>query len=362
MAEFLIELLFEALFSGVGEAMVEGVARALGAPFGRTDRQHPVAAGIGLVLLGAGLGGLSGRDLAASVSRRWSVPGLSLIVSPLVNGLASMRLADGAIAAIGRGLSLDVLGRGLFAFSVAAVRFWLVAVRARSAGRTLKIRERVPTMTAPDRFETDRLLLRRPRPDDAAAIFNRYASDPEVTRWVGWPRHRTIADTEGFLAFCEAEWARAPGFAYLIERRADGALLGSTGLAFESPCCAMTGYVLARDAWGQGYATEALRGIVALAPGLGVRGSTRTATPTTPRRPMSSTSAASPAKVSSAGTPSSPTAASGPPPSSSTPGPGNPARDGLADRLGAGSGLVPSWSRAAPSRFSGNRGYRWCWH
>ena len=82
-------------------------------------------------------------------------------------------------------------------------------------------------MTAPDRFETDRLLLRRPRPDDAAAIFNRYASDPEVTRWVGWPRHRTIADTEGFLAFCEAEWARAPGFAYLIERRADGVLVGS---------------------------------------------------------------------------------------------------------------------------------------
>ena len=125
-------------------------------------------------------------------------------------------------------------------------------------------------MTAPDRFETDRLVLRRPRAEDAPAIFARYASDPEVTRWVGWPRHRTVADTEGFLAFCEAEWARAPGFAYLIGRRADGVLVGSTGLAFESPWCAMTGYVLARDAWGQGYATEALRGIVALAPDLGV--------------------------------------------------------------------------------------------
>ena len=58
MAEFLLELLFEALFSGFGEALIEGIARALGAPFGRTDCRHPVAAGIGLVLL-AGLGGLS---------------------------------------------------------------------------------------------------------------------------------------------------------------------------------------------------------------------------------------------------------------------------------------------------------------
>jgi RimJ/RimL family protein N-acetyltransferase len=57
----------------------------------------------------------------------------------------------------------------------------------------------------------------------------------------------------------------------LIESRNDGRLLGSTGLSFETPFRAATGYVLARDSWGLGYATEALRAIVALAENLGVR-------------------------------------------------------------------------------------------
>ncbi len=42
------------------------------------------------------------------------------------------------------------------------------------------------------------------------------------------------------------------------------------GLGFEAPSKAVTGYVLARDAWGNGYATEALTAIVEIAEGLGV--------------------------------------------------------------------------------------------
>ena len=57
------------------------------------------------------------------------------------------------------------------------------------------------------------------------AIFARYSSDPEVTRLVGWPRHRHVDDARGFLQWSDAEWARAPAGPYLIERREDGALL-----------------------------------------------------------------------------------------------------------------------------------------
>jgi RimJ/RimL family protein N-acetyltransferase len=48
-------------------------------------------------------------------------------------------------------------------------------------------------------------------------------------------------------------------------------LLGSTGLQFESAQRAVTGYVLAQDAWGQGYATEALRAVIGVARGDGFR-------------------------------------------------------------------------------------------
>lgn len=124
---------------------------------------------------------------------------------------------------------------------------------------------------APERVETARLLLRRPVLGDARAIFERYASDPEVTRYLTWPRHRSVDDTLAFLQFSDAEWARFPAGPYLIERQTDSLLLGSTGLAFESADTAATGYVLARDAWGYGYATEALGAMIDLARTLGVR-------------------------------------------------------------------------------------------
>ena len=124
-------------------------------------------------------------------------------------------------------------------------------------------------MRTPEKLETARLVLRRPRPDDARAIFERYAGDPEVTRFMGWPRHESLADTKSFLAFSDTAWEHWQAGPYLILKR-DGALLGSTGLEFETPYRAMTGYVLARDAWGQGHATEALSAVADLAPRAGV--------------------------------------------------------------------------------------------
>ncbi|PYR02070.1 MAG: hypothetical protein DMF97_05760 [Acidobacteria bacterium] len=111
---------------------------------------------------------------------------------------------------------------------------------------------------APRIVTTARLLLRRPEAADAEAIFSRYSSDAHVTRYVGWPAHRTVADTRAFLAFSDDQWDTWPAGPYLACSRADGTVLGSTGLMFETLQTAMTGYVLATDAWGRGYATEAL--------------------------------------------------------------------------------------------------------
>ena len=114
-------------------------------------------------------------------------------------------------------------------------------------------------------MQTERLLLREPREADADGIFRAYASDPEVTRYVGWPRHRTISDTRDFLSFSIAEWRRWPCGPRLMFDRHSGELLGSTGLAFESRNRAATGYVISRSHWGMGYASEALSAMVLLA-------------------------------------------------------------------------------------------------
>jgi RimJ/RimL family protein N-acetyltransferase len=122
----------------------------------------------------------------------------------------------------------------------------------------------------PDEIETTRLILKRPVMTDAAAIFHAYAGDPEVTRFLGWPRHRSVRDTKDFIRFSLQEWERWPAGPYLILLRGDRRLIGSTGLGFQTRDAAVTGYVLARDAWGHGYATEALAAMVDLAPSIGV--------------------------------------------------------------------------------------------
>src|SRR5687768_609496 len=120
-------------------------------------------------------------------------------------------------------------------------------------------------------IETARLVLRRPVAEDVQEIFERYAADPEVTRYLSWPRHTSLADTRAFIEHSDAEWAKSPSGPLLMFSRADGTLIGGTGLGFEDPHSAATGYVLARSEWGKGYATEALAAMVDLAQSLGIR-------------------------------------------------------------------------------------------
>ena len=119
-------------------------------------------------------------------------------------------------------------------------------------------------------IETARLLLRRPAADDAPPVFERYASVPAVTRYLAWPRHQSIADTEAFLDFSDIEWRLQGCGPYLVLSRDSGALLGATGLSIAGTE-AETGYVFAQDAWGSGYATESLTAMVQLAQSLGLQ-------------------------------------------------------------------------------------------
>lgn len=106
--------------------------------------------------------------------------------------------------------------------------------------------------------------------EDAESIFSRYASDHDVTRLLGWPRHESLDVTHTFIEFSDAEWTRWPAGPYLVESREDGCLLGSSGFAFETASRAATGYVFAKAAWGKGYATETLRAIVEIARDVGI--------------------------------------------------------------------------------------------
>ena len=125
-------------------------------------------------------------------------------------------------------------------------------------------------MAPPKEIRTERLRLRQPTLSDAQTIFDRYGQDNEVCRYLSWTPHRTINDTLEFLNRIVSDNAEDRSYGFLVFARQSGELLGSVGGAIVEHRMQF-GYCLARDAWGQGYATEAAWAFVAAAlqmPGL----------------------------------------------------------------------------------------------
>jgi RimJ/RimL family protein N-acetyltransferase len=106
-------------------------------------------------------------------------------------------------------------------------------------------------------IETERLLLRPWREEDVAP-FAAMGRDPEVMRYLG----PLLSEDDSRHTFeVVAQQQRDRGFCFwAVERRSDGKFIGFCGLQVGSEPIAgeiEIGWRLARDAWGQGYATEA---------------------------------------------------------------------------------------------------------
>ncbi|MEM9067574.1 MAG: GNAT family N-acetyltransferase [Myxococcota bacterium] len=105
-----------------------------------------------------------------------------------------------------------------------------------------------------DELRTPRTRLRRPIASDAAAIFARYGSDPEVARYVLWPAATDVSETEAFLQRSLDAWDLEMGHRpWIIEW--EGRVAGMIGVTVTNRRAEL-GYVLARDCWGQGLMTE----------------------------------------------------------------------------------------------------------
>jgi ribosomal-protein-alanine N-acetyltransferase len=112
----------------------------------------------------------------------------------------------------------------------------------------------------PDRFATERLILRPIEAGDAGAIFTGYAQDPDVVRYLTFRPHRDLGDTETYIARCLATPV-SRACTYALIGREHGALLGAFELRWLEPHRLDCGYVLARPWWGRGLMTEALTAV-----------------------------------------------------------------------------------------------------
>jgi [ribosomal protein S5]-alanine N-acetyltransferase len=119
----------------------------------------------------------------------------------------------------------------------------------------------------PDRFETGVLVLRRPQLSDADDIFDHYAADPEVTRYVTWRPYKERNEVAPFLQSRLARWDSGEEFSWAITRSGEDRCIGMIGCRVRE-YAADIGYVIGRKYWRQGYATLAAKAIVNWATGL----------------------------------------------------------------------------------------------
>jgi len=115
-----------------------------------------------------------------------------------------------------------------------------------------------PTGAEPTRIETARLILRPPREADAPEI-ERYVSDADVAL-------RTANIPHPYPEGGALEWMAQPpkGPSFVIERKDDGTVIGGIALDLSGgQATAELGYWVGKKFWGQGYASEAARALIA---------------------------------------------------------------------------------------------------
>jgi ribosomal-protein-alanine N-acetyltransferase len=100
-------------------------------------------------------------------------------------------------------------------------------------------------------LRTDRLVLRRARPDDLAAI-HAVLSDEQAMRYWSTGAHMDLAQTRDWLdSMISASAAISDDFVVTL----DGKVIGKLG-AWRLP---EIGFILRSDQWGRGYAAEAMK-------------------------------------------------------------------------------------------------------
>jgi RimJ/RimL family protein N-acetyltransferase len=112
-------------------------------------------------------------------------------------------------------------------------------------------------MSVPETIATRRLVLRRPRREDAAWMFANYAADPQVTRHLHWPAHQGVEETVAFLDRCDRVWREGTAHPWVLEIREAAQPIGMVEIRHRPPKVDI-GYVLAPAHRGHGYMTEAV--------------------------------------------------------------------------------------------------------
>lgn len=111
-------------------------------------------------------------------------------------------------------------------------------------------------------IKTERLTLRRFTQNDTQAMFDTWANDERVTRFLTWEPHGTLEVTQYIIDLWVKNYEKENYYQWAIEF--EGKIIGSIGVVEinESSEYAEIGYCIGFDFWGKGIMTEACKAVI----------------------------------------------------------------------------------------------------
>ncbi len=111
-------------------------------------------------------------------------------------------------------------------------------------------------------LRTERLFLRRYKPEDAEILYQRFGTDPVMVRYSGWNPYASLEMAKETVERFIRDYEKPAFYGWAIEY--NGELIGIIGAYdYDSETNQIeTGISIAREYWGKGFATEALRAVL----------------------------------------------------------------------------------------------------
>lgn len=114
-------------------------------------------------------------------------------------------------------------------------------------------------------LETERLLLRKFKVEDAREMYENWASNPNVAKYVMWEAHKDIDETKKLLD----EWVKLydsnETYKWVVEIKNTKEIIGSIDVVSKKllpyDVCEI-GYCYGENFWNKGYASESLMAVI----------------------------------------------------------------------------------------------------
>lgn len=113
-------------------------------------------------------------------------------------------------------------------------------------------------------IETDRLTLRKFTLDDAEDLFNNWANDVEVAKFLTWPTHSNIEISKSLITMWVDKYNDDKYYQWCIELKENKQAIGSISVVNmnEKVASVEIGYCIGQKYWNKGITSEALAALI----------------------------------------------------------------------------------------------------